>query len=298
MGLFGPGSVTWRLHSDAMLGMAGLRALMMQALQPQAAEAVSQYSTFRQDVWGRLTRTSEFVGVTTFGSTTQALSAGAHVRAVHATMSGSDPHTGDLYRVDAPELLGWVHVCLVDSVVEVMRRSGVGLSDTDADTYVQEQVRAAMLVGLEPDEVPHDHAELVQYIADARPTLRATAAAREEVSYVIAPPIPARYAAVARPAWSAVAGLAFAALPSWARRMYSMPELPGAAALHGAATTVALHALHASLRGVQGVVPALREGPHLRSARERLAASPEPFSTPARRRRPAATPPDSPRFEG
>ncbi len=275
LGLFGPRSVTWRLHADPMMGLAGLRALMLQALHPRAAEAVGQHSSFREDVWGRLTRTSEFIAVTTFGTRAQALSAGAHVRALHALMQAVDPESGHAYRVDEPELLAWVHCCLVNSVVDVLRRSGVAMDAGDADRYVAEQVRAAVLVGLEPDDVPSTSQDLEAYFRDVRPQLRVTRVAREEVSYVIAPPIPARYAPVARPAWSAVAGLAFAALPPWARRMYSMPSLAGAAALHGAATTVAMHALRASLRGVQGVVPPLREGPHLRSARQRLAAAPE-----------------------
>ncbi|GAB3597488.1 oxygenase MpaB family protein [Angustibacter peucedani] len=275
LGLFGPTSVTWRLHADPVLGLAGLRALMLQALHPRAAEAVGQHSSFREDVWGRLARTSEFVAVTTYGTRGEALSAGAHVRALHALMSAVDPATGHGYRVDEPELLTWVHCCLVDSVLDVLRRSGSPLDADDADRYVGEQVRAAVLVGLEPGDVPHDVEQLAQYFRDLRPSLRATRVAREEVSYVIAPPIPARVAPVARPAWSAVAGLAFAALPPWARRLYSMPSLPGAAALHGAATTVALHTLRASLRGVQGVVPPLRAGPHLRSARQRLAAAPD-----------------------
>jgi uncharacterized protein (DUF2236 family) len=274
-GLFGPESVTWRLHADPMLGIAGLRALMLQALHPRAAEAVSQNSRFREDVWGRLFRTTEFIAVTTYGTTAQALSAGAHVRAVHSAMAAVDPATGHGYRVDEPELLAWVHCALVDSVIEVMRRSGVSLDDAQADRYVAEQVRSAALVGLEPTDVPRDTTGLAEALRDVRPQLRAGRVAREEVTYVIAPPIPARYAPVARPAWSAVAGLSFAALPGWARRLYSMPDLPGAAALHGAATTVALHALRASLRGVQGVVPPLRAGPHLRTARQRLAAKPE-----------------------
>jgi uncharacterized protein (DUF2236 family) len=275
VGLFGPGSQSWRLHADPMLGVAGLRALLLQALHPMAAEAVSQQSAFRDDVWGRLRRTTEFVAVVTFGTNAQALSAGAHVRAVHAAMAAVDPQTGRGYRVDDPELLAWVHSCFVDSVLDVLRRSGVHIDDDEADAYVEEQVVAATLVGLEPDDVPHDTEQLRLHLRDVRPDLVATRAAREEASYVLAPPIPARYAPVARPAWSAVAGLAFAALPAWARRIYSMPDLPGAAALHGAATTVALHTLRASLRGVQGVIPPLREGPHLRSARERLAAPPE-----------------------
>jgi uncharacterized protein (DUF2236 family) len=258
-----------------VLGIAGLRALMLQALHPRAAEAISQNSTFREDVWGRLSRTTEFIGVTTYGTKAQALSAGAHVRAVHAAMGVVDPVSGHGYRVDEPELLAWVHCALLDSVIEVLRRAGVGLDDEAADAYVDEQVRSAALVGLEPDQVPHDVAALQAALRDVRPRLRATRVAREEVSYVLAPPIPARLAPVARPAWSAVAGLAFAALPAWARRMYSMPDLPGAAALHGAGTTVALHALRGSLRGVQGIVPPLRAGPHLRTARERLASGPD-----------------------
>ena len=149
VGLFGPGSVTWRLHADPMLGIAGLRALMLQALHPRAAEAVSQHSTFREDVWGRLTRTTEFIGVTTYGTTAQALSAGAHVRAVHAAMGVGGPGapgtaTGWTSRSCWPGCTD----CLVDSVVEVLRRSGgVALDDDDADRYVAEQVRAAALVG-------------------------------------------------------------------------------------------------------------------------------------------------------
>ncbi|HEX8495730.1 MAG TPA: oxygenase MpaB family protein, partial [Actinomycetales bacterium] len=184
-------------------------------------------------------------------------------------------------RADDPDLLAWVHNCLVDSALEVLPRAGVPLSDEDADRYVEEQVRSAVLVGLDTTEVPHDRAGLADYFTQVRPQLRATPAAREAASYVIAPPIPARYAVAARPAWSSLAGLAFAALPSWARRLYSIPELPGASALHGTATTVALRTLHASLRGVQYAVPALREGPHRKAARERLSLVPPSATQPA-----------------
>jgi len=64
--------------------------------------------------------------------------------------------------------------------------------------------------------------------------------------------------------------LAFAALPPWARRLYALPELPGAANLTDAATTVGLRTLRTALKGVQAVLPPLREGPHLRAARLRL----------------------------
>jgi hypothetical protein len=50
-----------------------------------------------------------------------------------------------------------------------------------------------------------------------------------------------------RPSWAPVAGLAFAALPPWARRLYALVDLPGAAGLGDQATTAALKRLRSSL---------------------------------------------------
>ncbi len=270
-GLFGPDSVTWRVHADPLMGVAGLRALLLQAAHPVAMQAVDEHSGFRQDPWGRLARTAEYVGVTTYGSSTEAMLAGSRVRAVHARVRGTMPDGVD-YAADDPQLLAWVHCCLVASFLEVVTRGGLSLSGSEQDLYVAEQVRAAMLVGLEPDEVPHDRAALVDYFAVIRPVLEVTAAARRAASVVVAPPMPAAVALMtpALPAWAGVAGLAFAALPPWARRLYALPELPAAAGLTDAATTVALRTLRTALKGVQVVVPPLREGPHLRAARRRL----------------------------
>ena len=270
-GLFGPDSVTWRVHSDPLMGVAGLRALLLQALHPVAMHAVDEHSTYQEDPWGRLTRTAEYVGVTTYGSATEAMLAGSRVRAVHARIRGTMPG-GVEYAADDPQLLAWVHCCLVASFLEIVTRGGLRLSGTEQDRYVAEQVKAAMLVGLEPDEVPHDRAGLLDYFAVIKPVLDVTPAARRAASVVVAPRMPTAVALMtpALPAWAGVAGLAFAALPPWARRTYALPELPGAAGLTDAATTVALRTMRTALKGVQAVVPPLREGPHLRAARLRL----------------------------
>src|SRR5919107_1774630 len=42
VGLFGPTSVTWRLHAEPVMGIAGLRALLLQALHPVAAAGVAR----------------------------------------------------------------------------------------------------------------------------------------------------------------------------------------------------------------------------------------------------------------
>ena len=271
-GLFGPDSATWRLHADPLVGVAGLRALLLQALHPVAMRAVGEHSRFREQTWDRLSTTADYVGTTTFGSTDDALRLAARVRAIHASIRGIDPETGLEYGADDEDLLLWIHCALVDSVVDVVSR-GTALPERVLDRYVAEQVRAAALVGLGPEVVPASRADLALYLEEVRPELRATRLAREAATFIIAPPMRpvVALATPARPAWAGMAGLAFAALPAWARRMYALPELPGAAALTDAATTVALRALRGALTGVQAAVPPLREGRHLREARARLA---------------------------
>src|SRR5438309_2286815 len=93
-GLFGPESVAWRLHREPALLVGGLSALMVQALHPLAIAAVADHSDYKQDVWARYDRTTNYVVTTIFGTTRQALAAGARVRAVHAPIRGVDRVAG------------------------------------------------------------------------------------------------------------------------------------------------------------------------------------------------------------
>lgn len=264
-GFFGPDSLTWRLHADPIMGIAGLRALFFQALHPVAMAGVAQNSTFRDDPWGRLERTADYVGITSYGTVKEARRIGARVRGVHRKYSGRDVVTGRSYRVDDPDLLLWVHVSLVDSFLSVVRRSGMRLTEGDADSYLTEQVRVAELVGLDRADVPATTAELTAYLEGVRPTLVASPHAWDAARFVMAPPMPTfvSLATPARPAWASLAGLSLSALPPWARRLYRLPVLPGSEL----ATTAALRGLRASLMAIpEGV----REGPHLKAGRRRL----------------------------
>ena len=271
VGLFGPESVTWRLHAEPLMGVAGLRALLLQALHPVAVVAFDEHSTYRQDVWARLGRTAEYVAVITYGSTTEAMLAASRVRAMHARVRGTLP-SGVEYAADEPQLLAWVHCCFVASFLEVLTRGGVTLTGAEQDQYIEEQVKAAMLVGLEPDEVPHDRAALLDYFRVIKPVLECTPAARRTAAEIVAPAAPPRLdsAATPTPRLAALAGLAFAALPPWGRRLYALPELPGAADFPMPPRRSACAASGATLRGIQSVVPSLGEGAQLRAARARL----------------------------
>lgn len=269
LGLFGPESVTWRLHADPLLPVAGLRALLLQALHPVAMAGVAEHSAYREDPWRRLIRIAEYVGVTTYGTAEEAGLAAARVRGVHRRLSVADPDTGQTRPVDAPELLRWVHCCEVDSFLTTLRRGGVRLSARDADRYVAEQVRSARLVGLDPGQhdIPASTAALAAYFEAARPGLRATPAAYEAARFILAPPMPwwVRLATPAMPSWTGIATLAFCLLPRWARSLYShLPAIPTT----DLGATVSLRALRTTLLAVP---PSLREGPHLKAGRARVA---------------------------
>ena len=267
-GLHGPDSVTWRVHADPSMALAGLRALLLQALHPLAMAGVAQHSGFREDPWGRLFRTAEYVGVTTYGTTRDAQRAGARVRGLHGRLAGIEPETGRAYRVSDPDLLRWVHLSEVESFLTTAVRCGLRLSGADQDRYYAEQVRAAELVGLDPASVPASRAQVAAYFTALRPELRSTAAARDAAQFVLWPPMPAlvQLGTPARPAWTALAAAAFAMLPRWARRLYRLPGLP--------TTDLAASAAGVAFRTGLLVVPdALRAGPHLTDARQRLGLS-------------------------
>jgi uncharacterized protein (DUF2236 family) len=278
LGLFGPGSVTWRVHAEPVLGLAGLRALFLQALHPRALAGVVQNSSYRTDPWGRLVRTVNFVATAVYGTTAQAEAAGRRVRAVHGSLTATDPATGERFRVDEPELLRWVHVTEIDSYADTARRAGVRLSPAQWDQYWAEQRRTAALVGLDPASVPGSVAEAAGYYRSVRPQLAMTREAAATLLFLATPPPPWRPG----PGWRAVldrlgrpsfrlvhlgvAATAFGLLPGWARRLYGAPGLPTA----DLTATVSARALKLAL----GSLPhRVYEGPLYRSAMARAAAA-------------------------
>jgi uncharacterized protein (DUF2236 family) len=258
--------VTWRVHADPSMALAGLRALLLQALHPLAMSGVAQHSDFRADPWGRLFRTAEYVGVTSFGTTAEARRAGAKVRGIHRRLAGIEPESRRAYRVDDPDLLRWVHCVEAESFLTTAVRCGLRLDRAEQDRYYLEQTRNAQLVGLDPVTVPASTDQMAGYFREMRPELRATKAARDAATFVLWPPMPAlvQLGTPARPAWAALAAAAGAMLPRWARRMYRLPGLP--------TTDLAASAAGLAFRTGLLVVPeSLRQGPHVKQARARLA---------------------------
>ncbi|OAR26881.1 hypothetical protein A8W25_00865 [Streptomyces sp. ERV7] len=222
-GYFGPDSVTWQMHADPIMWIAGVRALYLQALHPRAVRGVMQNSDIREDTWGRLLRTANFVGTLSYGTKADAERAGARVRRIHGFLKADDPVTGERFRIDDPALLMWVHCAEIDSYLHVARRSGFPLSDAQADRYVDEQRESARLIGLDPALVPASTVRLAAYFADVRPELAAGADARDVDDFLRRPPVHPLLAPARAVVWRRVARLAYDTLPPYAHELYGRP---------------------------------------------------------------------------
>lgn len=252
-GFFGPASVTWRVSGDLATPVAGLRALLMQALHPLAMAGVDQHSDWRRDPVGRLAATSAYVTTISFGERAVAERAAARVRRIHEHVRGVDEVTGRPYAAGDPALLLWVHVALVESVLAVREALGTPLPAPDADRYVAEMAIAAELVGVPAEMVPASVAEIDEYIASVRPELRCTPAARESMAYLLDPPgLDEDIAEI----WQDVRQGAIAALPPWAREMYGYDAPPSLSPGRRTEIRQALGVLDVVFLGEPGVLEA------------------------------------------
>lgn len=263
-GLFGPDSVTWRVHLEPVLWVGGFRALLLQSLHPRVMRGTFQNSALFDPAksWARFQRTVEFVGLRTFGSTAEVEVAAARVRRLHSTLRGYDPDTDTTFRLDEPAGLLWVHSTEIDSYAEVARRAGI-LDDDGVERYLAESVRAGRVVGV--TDPPSTRAEMRRYIDGMRPHLRITDEARQGVGNLFLPQSGAPTAS--RVLFPVVASLALATLPRWARRMYGLPGLP--------TTDLGVTAALRGLRGATGLLPDIPAPPEIERARE-LVRAPRP----------------------
>jgi len=226
-GLFGPGSVTWRIMNARIMWVAALRALYLQSLHPRVVRGTLQNApgiTQAVDGWARLKRTRKFIETRTFGTMAEAERAGRRVRTIHQTLTGTDPD-GTRYRLDEPDLLLWVHCGEVASCADIARRSRLPFSAADLDTFVAEQRASAELIGIDRAAVPASMAELDAYYEQVRPRLYAGDEARQAQRVITLPPVPAGNRGL-KLGMTLVSALAFSTLPGWARQMYGRPTGP------------------------------------------------------------------------
>jgi uncharacterized protein (DUF2236 family) len=245
VGLFGPGSVSWRVHRETTVLFGGARALLMHAAHPLVVAGARESGFYERNPWKRLERTLFLTYAITFGTRDQALRAAERINEVHRRVHGVDPVTGRRYDALDPDLLLWVHGCLVDSALLFEERTVGRLTEGERQRFHEEQMAAAELLGLPRDRIPptvaglRDHIDAVVRGSD----LMVTDASLRVADLFRRPPPEADW----RPVLRAVAWWAFGTLPDKLRGMYGIRW--------GPLDEVRLRASLAALRTVRPAIP-------------------------------------------
>lgn len=215
-GLFGPGSVVWRVHGDVTAMMVGgVSGLLLQMLHPAVLAGVWDHSNFRADMLGRLRRTARFIALTSYGGGDEAEAAIARVREIHAKVGGVMPD-GTPYRADDPRLLAWVHVTETTSfLASWIRYAEPRMPAAERDRYFAEMALLGEALGADP--VPRTQVEAQRLVETMRPELKADERTREVAALVLDS---RAHKPSAEPLHKLTMQAAVDLLPDWARRMH------------------------------------------------------------------------------
>jgi uncharacterized protein (DUF2236 family) len=244
-GYFGPKSVSWQVHREVTVLFGGARAMLMQAAHPLVIAGANQTGMYERNPWKRLQRTLVLQYALTFGTKAEAHAAAERINEVHERINGVDRVTGRRYDALDPDLLLWVHACLVESALLFERLTIAGLDAAGRQRFLEEQMFSAELVRLPRERIPPTVAALESYVTDTVQSgeLVVTDAARSVAGLFFDPPSDAQW----RPVLKAVARLAFGTLPAALRNGYGFP--------YGPARRTQVRAMLAALRSVRPMLP-------------------------------------------
>jgi uncharacterized protein (DUF2236 family) len=237
LGYFGPRSVSWRVHREITVLFGGARAVLMQAAHPLVIAGARESGFYERNPWRRLQRTLILTYTITFGTKAQARAAADTINEVHARIRGVDDVTGLPYDASDPDLLLYVHACLVDSALLFEELTVGKLDDAGRQRFHEEQMLAAEMVHVPRSIIPPTVPALRAYLRDVESSgiLRVTEAAERVAGLFRDPPKDAEW----RPVLKAVSRLAFATLPPPLRQAYGFePTARQRAAMRAGLVTI------------------------------------------------------------
>jgi uncharacterized protein (DUF2236 family) len=226
-GYFSDASMLRVVHRESVVGLAGMRALLLQAAHPVAFEGFFAHTGALEEPYARLARTARVMDTIGFGTKTGADRAAKRVRAMHRRVRGElqEPAgrfpAGTPYAADDPELLLWILACLVDSSLVTYGRWVRSLTDAERDAYWRDYRVVGRLFGLRPREMPADIDAFDAYWDGMLHggDLFVTDRARElSVQIVLRPPVSLK----ARPLLELANAITVGQLPGPVRRMYGL----------------------------------------------------------------------------
>jgi len=169
-GLFGPGSISWKVNRESSLFLAATRAALLQLAHPWVATAIAQHSKTFHDPVARFHQTFRIMFTMSFGSLEQAFAASRQLYRRHQSIRGTLPEdmgqfpTGTAYEANEVAALFWVYATLIDSSVLAYELVLPPLTAAEREQYYSESRLAATLFGIPHECWPQDWAGFDSYM--------------------------------------------------------------------------------------------------------------------------------------
>jgi len=195
-GLFGPGSITWKVARETVLLAGGPRALLLQLAHPSVLSGVLQHSQVATDPLGRSVRTFEAMYTLTFGDLDSALKVVRTVWKRHQSVRGNvvtttrSPLAGSAYHATDPKLLAWVWATLHDTMARMFQTFVRPLTAEEREQLYEEGKLVQMAFGSPEADVPPTLGDFEAYVKSVidGPELDVPAEAREQWELLVRQP--------------------------------------------------------------------------------------------------------------
>lgn len=191
-GFYGPQSITWQMmdHPVAIL-LPILRGAIEVLFDTAVAESVSTHSVMQTDPLTRARRSITFFQMASFGDSESAIRAGRTLYRVHSHINGYDPISRSEYHGTDLDMARWTHALGLVGIIECYEQLGEGLSATEQELFVKENVPFAQLVGVAPEQAPMSVAECRKIAEGWHPQMALGSKGRADVDFLIRSPGPA-----------------------------------------------------------------------------------------------------------
>lgn len=165
--------ISRRVNAERMVLFGWSRSILLQMAHPLIAAGVADHSNFRSSARaavGRLRGTVRSMLALVYGDAADYARSISAIRAIHSRVRGKLRQAtgvfpvGAPYSAEDPDLVIWVHVTHIESVLMVYDRLVGPLTVAERDAYCDEAAAVAVSLGAQPDDVPRTWAALERYM--------------------------------------------------------------------------------------------------------------------------------------
>ncbi len=168
-GLYGPGSIFWRVNRESIIFLGGGRAALLQTAHPYVAHGVDQHSKTKTDPQGRFRRTFANVFSMVYGDMNEALRSARRVHAIHDRITGLITERVGAFDLNTPyeanheDALMWVNATLWDTAIMVYEMILGPLTLKEKNEYYEQSKLFAYLFGIPDSVLPPDWTSFMEY---------------------------------------------------------------------------------------------------------------------------------------